>query len=180
MKIPLIIVLLILISTRFSPILAQEHSEDHKSSLEQSDNKNEIGGFFGSTYIIESGFVLPTVGLEYVREINSYFGIGIIAEVELGSHIIAIDEETQEEEEVSRESASLLLPAIYFTVHNFVISIGYGIEFEKNENLGLLKLTAMYVLELKNDKWIVVPAFSWDYTSRFNGLVYGFSVGRRF
>jgi hypothetical protein len=180
MKNLLIIALLILISPLLAPLNAQEHSGKHTSASEHFSHKNDIAGFAGGTYIIESGFFLPTFGIEYVRKINSYFGVGVITEIELGSHIISTDEDTHEQKEVNRESAFLVLPALYFKAGNFVTSIGYGIEFEKNENLGLLKLSAMYVLELKNDKWIVIPSISWDHTDKFNGLVYGVSLARRF
>lgn len=179
-----ILALLFLISVNFNTLIAQDHSSDHPSTDQANSShfshKNEIAGFAGATYIFESGFVLPTFGVEYIRNINSFIGIGIIAEIEVGSHIIGEDECCHQEHELSREQAFLLLPAIYFKTGNFVTSFGYGVELEKNENLGLLKISAMYILELMNDKWIVVPNISWDHTAKFDGLVYGFSIARRF
>lgn len=178
-KIVTLLSLIIITNANFSNLLAQEHKENHKSNSTAFHHKNDIAGFFGATYIIESGFLLPTIGLEYVRKINSFIGIGIIGEVELGSHIITIDEHSHEKTEINRETAFLLLPSIYFITGNFVFSGGYGIEFEKNENLVLTRLSLMYILELKNELWFVVPSFSWDHTKHFNGLVYGFSIARR-
>lgn len=179
-----LIALAILINTQFNLLIAQDHSSEYKNKNKASSghllNKNDIAGFAGATYIFGSGFILPTFGIEYVRNLNSLIGIGFIAEIEVGSHIIAVDETCHEEHELSRESAFLLLPAIYFKTGHFVTSIGYGIELEKHENLGLLKISAMYVLELKNDNWLVVPSVSWDHTNKFDGIVYGFSIARRF
>ena len=178
-----ILALAILISIHFNSLIAQEHPVAHTSSIKDShhfSHKNEIAGFAGATYIFHSGFVLPTFGVEYVRNINSFLGIGVIAEIEVGSHIIGEDERSHQQQEISRESAFLLLPALYFKTGNFVSSIGYGVELEKSENLGLLKISAMYILELQNEKWIVIPSISWDHTSKFDGLVYGFGVARRF
>jgi hypothetical protein len=115
-----------------------------------------------------------------MKPTNSNFGVGIISEIEIGSHIITTDESSHEQVEVNRESAILLLPSLYFITGNLVFSAGYGIEFEKSENIGLFKLSAMYILHLKNDGWHVIPNISWDHTRLFDGLVYGFSVGRSF
>lgn len=175
------LLLLILVSNlMFSPLLGQNSHNEASKGKESLHHKNDLAGFIGATYIFETGFVLPTFGVEYVRKINSHIGIGAIAEIEVGSHIISMNEETLEEDEVSRESAFLIAPTVYFMAGNFIGSIGYGVELEKNENLALLKISAMYALPLKNENWIFVPNVSYDYTSRFCGLVYGFSVARSF
>jgi hypothetical protein len=179
-RILLVILLSLFINLNNNSLFSQEHSGNQNAPKGIHGHKNELVGFVGATYIFKSGFVLPTVGIEYVRKINSNFGVGLISEFEIGSHIISINEEMHEEIEVTRESAFLILPALYYINGHFVFSAGYGIEFEKSENLGLFKLTAMYVLELKNEAWIVVPNISWDHTSRFDGLVYGFSIARHF
>lgn len=179
-KILLVILLSLLINLNNNLLFSQEHSTDHNATKETLHHKNKLAGFVGATYIFKSGFVLPTIGVEYVHKMNSNLGIGIISEFEIGSHIISINEEMHEEIEVERESAFLILPALYYINGHFVLSAGYGVEFEKSENLGLFKLTAMYVLELKNEAWIVIPNISWDHTNRFDGLVYGFSIARHF
>lgn len=170
--------LALLISFSITTSKAQEH--DSNKSMAHHVHHNDLAAFFGATYIFESGFVLPTFGIEYVRKINPHFGVGFISEIELGSHIISMDEISHEEAELIRESALLILPALYFQTGNFITSVGYGVELEKNENLGLFKLTAMYVLKLKQDTWFVVPSVSWDYTTKFNGLVYGFNIAKAF
>ena len=169
-----------LISSTIISLNAQEHNAHSNKNIAHHIHKNDVAGFIGATYIFESGFVLPTFGVEYVRKLNPYFGIGAIAEMEVGSHIISMDQSSNEQAEVERESAFLLLPALYFTTGKFVASIGYGVELEKSQNLGLLKVTAYYVLDLKKDYWYAIPSLSWDYTSQFNGLVYGFNIARSF
>ena len=161
-------------------IKAQDHSTQSPSKENHFDHKNDIAGFAGATYILESGFYLPTFGVEYVRKINPNFGVGVIAEIEVGCHIISIDEDSHESVEVNRESAFLLLPALYFKTGNIVASVGYGVEFEKTENLALLKLSLMYCLRLQDENWVVAPNVSWDHTIHFNGLVYGVSIARLF
>lgn len=173
------IIIIVWISFSSAQLFSQKHSENTKNKGEHT-TKNDIAAFLGTTYIIESGFILPTLGIEYVRKINKYIGIGVLTEFELGSHIIAVDELSLEQQEISRESAILVLPSLYFNVHHLIASVGYGIELEKNENLAMLKVSLLYAFEFKNDKWLFVPSLSWDHTKRFNSLVYGFSVARRF
>jgi hypothetical protein len=74
-----------------------------------------------------------------------------------------------------------LIPTVYFSIHHLVVfTIGYGIEFEEKENLGLLKVGVNLEFELKNPRWIFIPNVSWDHTSHFDGIVYGFSLGYAF
>ena len=176
----LLFVIVLLVINGINNTSAQSHSTLPISTQEHPHHKNDIAGFAGATYICESGFFLPTFGIEYVRSVNSFMGIGVIGEIEVGSHIISKNENSHESIEVNRESAFLLCPAIYFKTGNFVTSVGYGIEFEKSENLALLKVSLMYSLYLQDERWIVLPNISWDHTIHFNGLVYGVSFARVF
>lgn len=176
----ILFVIVFLVSIGINNTTAQSHSTLPISTQDHNFHKNDIAGFAGATYICESGFFLPTFGIEYVRRINSYMGIGVIGEIEVGSHIISKNEQSHETIEVNRESAFLLCPAIYIKTGNFVASVGYGIEFEKSENLALLKISLMYGLHLQDKRWIVLPNISWDHTIHFNGLVYGVSFARVF
>ena len=166
----LIIIAVILLTA--SPTFAQHDNSTNDAKVLQ--HKNILGAFVGNTIISPSGFNLPTIGIEYVREVNHNFGIGLIAEVEIGSHIIQKGESGAIISEVERESAFLVLPAAYFRLYKgLILSAGYGVELEKNENLGLFKLSMEYKLAMKNEQWIVLPTLSWDHTRLFNGWVYG-------
>ena len=155
-----------------NPLLAQHENKNIDShSLK---HKNIMGLFVGNTIITPSGFNLPTIGIEYVREVHKNIGIGLIAEVEVGSHIIQKGESGNIVSEVERESAFLVLPAVYFRVYKgLIVSAGYGVELEKSENLGLFKLSLEYKLAMKNKNWMVLPTLSWDHTRLFEGWVYG-------
>jgi hypothetical protein len=162
----------------FNPLFAQiEHNEEtHKV-----EHKNAAALFVGSTIISQSGFNLATIGLEYVREINHNIGIGLIAEVELGSHIVQKNEEGEMVSEVNREGALLILPTVFIRIYKgLIINAGYGVEFESNENLGLLKVGLEYRLTLQNPRWVVLPTISWDHTHLFDGFVYGVNFGYKF
>ena len=159
-----------------NPLMAQhEKAEESHHVLK---HHNLITLFVGNTLIKPSGFNLPTVGMEYVREINHYFGVGIMAEAEIGSHIVEINEHNGDVSEVNRSGAILLIPAVFVrTVKNLFLSVGYGVELESNENLGLFKVSLEYKLAMKNDRFIVLPTVSWDHTRRFDGWVYGVNFG---
>jgi len=167
-----LVVIFVLLS---SPVFAQfEHNEEtHKVKYH-----NAAAIFIGNTIIRPSGFNLPTIGFEYLREVNHFLGIGIMAEVEIGSHIFEINEQSGTMTEVERNGAILLIPTVFARVYKgLIFSFGYGVEFEKDENLGLLKFSMEYKLHMKNERFVVLPTVSWDHTHRFDGLVYGVNFG---
>jgi len=142
---------------------------------------NTASLFVGSTIIHPSGFNLPTIGLEFIHEVNHYVGFGIMGEVEVGSHIIQVNRYNGIKTEVERHSAALLIPSVFLNVYKeLIISVGYGVEFEKTKNLGLFKTSIEYKLYLQNDRFIILPTLSWDYTTHFQGWVYGVNFGYNF
>jgi hypothetical protein len=170
-----IIAVLVVLS---NPLFAQS---EHNEKSYKVDHKNAAALFIGSTIIAPSGFNLPTIGVEYVREINHTIGIGIISEVEIGSHIVQINEEDEMTSEVNRAGALLILPTVFIRIYKgLILNAGYGIEFEANENLDLFKVGLEYRLTLQNPRWVVLPTVSWDHTKHFDGFVYGVNFGYKF
>lgn len=170
------LLLLIAVLTLLSkPLFAQfEHNEESHKVVYH----NAIALFYGNTIIKPSGFNLPTIGVEYIREINHFLGAGFMAEVEIGSHIVQVDEHNGDKTNVDRTGAILMIPALFARVYKgLIVSVGYGVEFEKNENLGLFKVSLEYKLYMKNERFLVLPTVSWDHTRRFNGFVYGVNFG---
>lgn len=151
---------------------------EHNEVSHKVEHKNAAALFVGSTIIKPSGFNLPTIGLEYVREVNYFLGVGVISELEIGSHIILKSEDGTTETEVERKGAFLVLPAVFIRLHKgLILSGGYGVEFEDHENLGLLKVSLEYEFFLEHPRWIVLPTISWDHTRLFDGFVYGVNFG---
>jgi hypothetical protein len=169
------LIALALILMLANPLFAQsEHKKEHHSG----NYKNVITLFVGNTLIKPSGFNLPTLGMEYVRQVNGFMGVGVMAEAELGSHIIMVNEHNGNVTQVDRKGAILVIPAVFFHVYKgLIVSMGYGMEFESSENLGLYKISFEYKLSMKEDRFIVLPTVSWDHTSRFDGWVYGVNFG---
>ena len=171
MKYILIVVVLILSISR---ITGQDVTEHHK----ESETKNIIALFAGSTHIVQSGINMPTFGIEYARRIFKNFAVGGIIEYEAGQHIIIKDGHSHGEEiDYTRKNSLLIIPTVYYVIHHLVVvTVGYGVEFEEDENLGLLKVGLGLELQLKNPRWIAYPNASWDHTNHFDGIVYGFSI----
>jgi len=163
------------------PILAQEHNNENSKTHHTKEPSNLLGVFVGNTIIVQSAFKLPTFGIEYVRELNHRFGVGLTAEVEIGSHIIQQNEDGDIISEVKRQGAILFLPSVFIRVYKgLIVTIGYGIELEKNENLAMAKFGFEYRLRMHNPNWTILPSVSWDRTKLFDGIVYGVTTGYSF
>ncbi|MCB0495368.1 MAG: hypothetical protein KDC79_04490 [Cyclobacteriaceae bacterium] len=174
-------ILLLTVLLYASSLYAQHEKESADRPEQDTEAENFAGMFIGNTIITQSGFKLPTIGVEYIRELGPRLGIGLSAELELGSHVVQKDEDGDVVSEVRREGAVLILPSVFYRVYGgLVLTAGYGIEFEKNENLGLMKLGVEYKFKMHNPDWLVVPQVSWDHTKLFDGVVYGVTFGYSF
>jgi len=176
---------LILFSTLlFSYTSAQPPSELSQNEMDGPDVKNCFGLFLGNTVLYQTNIHLPTVGLEYVREITPRFGFGGIVEVEIGYEVISDKTAVNPSTLYVRETAILVQPAIFFRLYKgLIIYAGYGAEFEDTEDetiLGLSKVGIEYRLRMHNPNWMVLPSLSWDHTSHYDGVVYGIVFAYKF
>ncbi len=171
---------LILILFNLHLLFAQHEENDAGEKHEEKRFNNEISMYYGSTYFVKSGFNIPTIGVDYSRRLNSFLSITVLADFELGSHIV--EEETGGDVlEVERERALLLMPGLGFkVVKELTLFAGYGVEVEKSETLGLLRFGAGYKLKLKNERWLAEPYCYWERTHLFNALGYGIVFGYEF
>lgn len=173
--------LFLVVLLSYTSLFAQHHNESSEKIEHDTEAANFVGLFGGNTIIVQSGFNLPTIGIEYVHELRPRVGIGLSAELELGSHVIQKNEDGDVVSEVEREGAILLLPSVFIRVYEgLTITAGYGIEFEKNENLALSKLGLEYKLRMHDPSWLILPQVSWDHTKLFDGVVYGITFGYSF
>jgi len=152
---------------------AQEHKNEH--------SQNFVGLFVGNTFIAQSGFQIPTIGIEYIREIAPNIGVGIVAEYEFGSHIVEKNEGGNVISEVEREGVILILPSAFFKIYKgLILTVGYGVEFERHGNLAMSKVGLEYKFQMHNPNWIILPSVSWDHNKLFDGPVYGATLGYKF
>ncbi len=174
---------MMLLQMVFAGVLLGQNSSENEST-EQIESKNLLGLFLGNTVVYQTNIHLPTVGVEYVRELNYRWGIGAIAEVEIGYEVLDDKTSSAPATLYERKTAVLFQPAVFCRIYKGLIaSFGYGLEFENTEHeteLGLFKLGLEYRLCMKNPKWYVLPSLSWDHTSRYDGVVYGVLFAYKF
>lgn len=174
MKLSFVILIQVLFITGIS---AQHENETNTTNHHETEKKNVFGLFLGNTVLYQTNIHLPTVGIEYVREINHRFGIGAIFETEIGYEVIDDKTSTTPSTLYARETAILFQPAVFYRVYKgLIFSVGYGLEFENTEHekiLGLFKMGIEYRLKMQNPHWMVLPSLSWDHTSHYDGVVYG-------
>jgi len=156
---------------------AQNHEQNQPNTFKHPDRKNIIGLFLGNTVLYQTNIHLPTVGVEYVREITPRFGVGAILEVEIGYQVINDKTSPNPSTLYKRETAVLFQPAVFIRVYKgLIFNAGYGVEFENSEHekiLPLFKIGLEYQLHMQNPNWMVLPSLSWDHTSHYDGVVYG-------
>jgi hypothetical protein len=181
MKFSFVILLQALFLTSLS---AQHDTETISETQQEAESKNFFGLFLGNTVLYQTNIHLPTVGVEYVREIGPRLGLGAILEVEIGYEVIDDKTSTTPSTLYTRETAILFQPAIFYRLYRgFIVSAGYGVEFENTEDeelLGLFKVGVEYRLRMQNPHWFVLPSLSWDHTSRYDGVVYGLVFAYKF
>lgn len=181
MKLSFVILLQALFLTSIN---AQEHTETIPDSPHNDEKMNFVALFLGNTVVYQTNIHLPTVGVEYIRELSPRLGIGLIGEVEIGYDVVNDKTNPNPSTLYTRETAILMQPAIFYRVYKgLIVSVGYGVEFENTENertFGLFKLGIEYRLAMKNPNWFVLPSLSWDHTSLYDGVVYGVVFAYKF
>lgn len=161
-----------------------DHKTEHEAQHEEEDFKHfRVGLVLGHTYIANSfsngkeTIALPDFGLDLEYWVNERWGFGLHNELMLQSiEILDGDEEVLEREYPFVLTADLL----YKPWKELVLVIGYGREFETNENLNLIRFGLEYEIEIRKG-WDLSPAFVFD--TRFKAYdtwALGIGIGKRF
>lgn len=162
-------------------LYAQDELEEEFSLEEEEfEHKNSILVSFGYTYIPDGaeredegskGFFVPSIGLDYAREIGERWELLLMLDWELSHYVIVKDE-------LEREKAFIsIIGAAYRPFSELYIFAGAGMEFEKNENLFVTRLGAEYMYGL-NERWFLAPAFFFDFKKDFP--TYTIAVGLKY
>lgn len=138
-----------------APVLTFSQTEVNSA---EEERKNEIVVNVAYTFVPEGssidniddrGHFIPSVGIDYFRELDKDWRLGLMLDLELGEYLIP------RRKELKREYAFLILPAISYAVHdqwNLVAAV--GVELEKNENMMVARFGVEYVYEL-NKEWAI-------------------------
>ncbi len=119
------------------------------------------------------GVLVPSLGINYFYAISQKFELGIMTDFEFGNYIII-------EKDLNRENAFIAAAvASYSLTKSFYILAGGGMEFEKNKNLGIIRLGTGYSFNLKNN-WLISPEILYDIKEGFDTWSFSVVFAKRF
>lgn len=129
-------------------------------------NVVEIGGS-------DKNFLVPAYGFDYDYWFNGKWGVGLHNDVILQQYTV---EKTGGDKEIVRQfPVSISVVALFKPLKHWVFVTGLGMEFEKNENIGLLDLGIEYGWELPKN-WEL--SLNMKYENKFNAYnSYLFGIG---
>jgi hypothetical protein len=121
--------------------------------------------------------IIPTLGLDLEYWFTEKWGFGFHNDLELLTFEIEKDNQLLVEKEFP---VVLTLDALWKFHKNWVLIFGAGVEFEKNENLFIVRTGFEYEIEIGNH-WDVAPTVFYDYRSNnFGTWSVGIGIGKRF
>lgn len=145
--------------------------------------KNQITVVFGYTHIpdafeegkLNESVFVPTIGVDYFRELNEKWFIGVVLDLEFGNYLVNF-----KREELERESAFVVgALAGYEVLENWAFMAGPAIEFEKNKNLFVFRASTEYRFKLEND-WAILPSLNYDFKEEYSTWSINVGVAKKF
>jgi hypothetical protein len=149
-------------------VVFQTNAQEHTNHTEKHDNGSgfRIAGIIGHTLINTEGIdnvFVPSWGLDLEYWFNHTWGIGLHNDVEIETFIIR----NINNEEIERVYPIVLtLDALYQFGGGFVVTIGPGVELERERSFYLLRLGMEYEQDI-TDSIYLLPTFFLD--QRFDG-----------
>ena len=132
--------------------------------MPQSGHEGAINGLIAA----------PTIGIDYAFRLSERFGIMSINDFQFDQYVIERDDGSElERERVFVTSLVLAWEAI----HAVRLFAGPGVETDKHETLGLVKVGAEWEF-LQAHPWDVALNVAWDIKSEYDAIAVGLSVGR--
>ena len=167
------LLLFFLISILSSNSFAQEQEQVKKNLLTVA---------LGYTYIPQGaaleaeeadGVFIPSLGLDYFRQIHPRWEIGIMTDLDLGEYVIF-------EKELNRKNALVATAIVAFNLTRHLnLFAGGGMEFEQHHNLGVIRLGTEYAFKLKKD-WVISPGFFFDFKEGIDTWSLSIAIGKEF
>lgn len=122
-------------------------------------------------------FWVPTWGILYDFEISERFALGVHADIFLQSFKI----EEKDGEIITRDyPIAVALVGNYNVFNRLWLSLGGGVEFERERNLGILTVGLEYIIPI-HEQWKLTPSLSYDAKLEgYQNWILGLAVARRF
>lgn len=176
---------MVLLATLCSSVnmYAQGHAATHEEAGAHEFRSWRVGVMMYHTYIgtqTSEGretLIVPSVGLDVEYWFNEKWGIGSHNDLEL----ISFEVEEGESLVVERETPVLLtLDAFWKPWKGLVLLAGLGVEFEKEENLFVMRGGLEYEIEI-GSHWDVAPTIFYDKRrDAYDTFSVGIGIGKRF
>ena len=154
-----------------------QHQETKKEHVFKNQRKNIVMFSFGYTYLPDGsalhheeseGIFVPSIGLDYKRRIDEKWAVSLFTDLEM-DHYVLIDKD------FNRENAFIaVVGPSYEIVEGLGSFAGAGMEFEKSQNLFVMRLGLEYGFEIGHH-WIVVPQAFIDWKQSY--FTYSLSIG---
>jgi hypothetical protein len=121
-----------------------------------------------------SSVYAPTIGLDYFYQFAERWAIGAVIDLEFENYTVDFNKE-----ELERERAVVTGILVgYELAPHWGIFLGPGVEFEKNENLFILRASTEYTFEL-GDGWDLFPAFNYDFKKEYSAWSLTIGIAKR-
>lgn len=174
------LILLVFFLFSFNCLIAQEHDKASDHSFKPFRASVAIYHTYIGTESSGSKkyLIVPSLALDAEYWFNEKWGIGSHNDIEL----ISFEVEEAGDRTLERENPLLLtLDALWKPYKGFVFLLGPGVEFEKTENLFVVRGGVEYELELKKSHWDISPTIFYD-TRRhaYDTFSVGIGIGKRF
>lgn len=122
--------------------------------------------------------IVPSLGLDVEYWFNGKWGLGSHNDLEL----ISFEVEEAGHMSIERETPLMLtLDALWKPYKGFVFLFGPGVEFEKTDNLFVVRGGIEYEIELKKSHWDIAPTIFYDRRmDAYDTFSVGIGIGKRF
>ncbi|KAB1068457.1 hypothetical protein F6U93_07075 [Tamlana haliotis] len=158
-------------------------SAQESNEAERSETKNQINFVIGYTHIpraFEDGreedpVFVPTIGIDYFRELNEKWVLGLVMDLELTDYALEFNGD-----HLPRENAFLVgVIAGYELSEHWGIMAGPAIEFEDHKDLFVFRLATEYKIDL-GESWLLLPSFNYDFKEEYGTWNLSVGVGKKF
>lgn len=151
-------------------VILQSYSQDTETEAHNTEEKgsHSIAFFVSHTYISQGKIDgkrewlnAPSFALNYNFKLSEKWSIGLHNDIIIESFVI--EDSGSSESQLEREAPiSNLIMGSYKITEAWGLAFGGGIEWEKNENIPVIRLGTEYGLELKNESLELVFSLNYD------------------
>lgn len=153
-------------------------AQEHINGEHTSGKGLRIAVVIGHTYISSDGmdgnFFVPSWGLDIDYWFNNKWGLGLHNDIEIETFIVV----KNNSEEIERVNPLVFtLDGLYQIGGGFAVSIGPGIEFEKNESFFLARVGLDYEYGIGKNFYLMPTIFHDQRFDGFSTTTIGLGVG---